>query len=617
MAKVVPSGVIQLPDFAQLEYNLNRQKRADELEAAKTLSQFKQREGIIAPGAMPVVQEKFDMWQEAAKNYAREQSASNYTALSNAYDDYARAHGAGKYVFDEGKRIRSEYYANPTKYAITSSELEEQIEDLVDRRYNGFEDLYQSASSIVELPVGMRPNQGSPEATINQMIEDWDSVKDQYADRNGIISEASRDNWINSYIDSKLSDPSFSKYAAAIQGLDSRIIGVGGNLRSLEEIDNMPPEQQAEFLQQWKNRVANETANRLGLTAFGREARERLNIARGQLALSQRSAGAKDVPESVYGVRAPRWDAENKLAIIDIPGVKAVVGDQTVIRAGIDAQGNLKVQVQQKDPKDPEGPVQEKWIDSSDDLWQSIGQSIDTDVKRSGFFNSLTDAAQELVRKNVKAPEAGRYVPKEEAVVDIDVIKETFADDNNAVNRALGVAESNPSAAGDIIRGLVERRGEYGSMIVDATRAGINIASPTPKDVDWIRKNIKKYQDKYITSEEKKRASKKAQSDQSIKEEKSAKVYPSLSENALKVSDITGIEKEQGETIAQYVARITNSVDEARKNLSTVASQRTQEQKNRLAADQELIKSISGTAGLTYRRMVKDYVEYSKINKPR
>lgn len=55
MAKVVPSGVIQLPDFAQLEYNLNRQKRADELEAAKTLSQFKQREGIIAPGAMPVV----------------------------------------------------------------------------------------------------------------------------------------------------------------------------------------------------------------------------------------------------------------------------------------------------------------------------------------------------------------------------------------------------------------------------------------------------------------------------------------------------------------------------------------------------------------------------------
>lgn len=616
MAKVVPSGVIQLPDFAQLEYNLNRQKRADELEAAKTLSQFKQREGIIAPGAMPVVQEKFDMWQEAAKNYAREQSASNYTALSNAYDDYARAHGAGKYVFDEGKRIRSEYYANPTKYAITSSELEEQIEDLVDRRYNGFEDLYQSASSIVELPVGMRPNQGSPDATIAQMIEDWDSVKDQYADRNGIISEESRDNWINSYIDSKLSDPSFSKYAAAIQGLDSRIIGVGGNLRSLEEIDNMAPEQQAEFLQQWKNRVANETANRLGLTAFGREARERLSIARGQLAASQ-ARGKGDLPDSVYGVRAPRWDAENQLAIIDIPGVKAVVGDQTVIRAGIDAQGNLKVQVQQKDPKDPEGPVQEKWIDSSDDLWQSIGQSIDTDVKRSGFFNDLTDAAQELVRKNVKAPEAGQYVPKEEAVVSIGVIKERFADDNNAVSRALGVAESNPSAAGDILRGIFEVGGEYGSLVADALDAGVNIASPSQEDVDWIRKNIKKYQDQYLQEEQKKVTERKAQAEKSKKDQAAGEIYPSLSENALKVSDITGIEKEQGETIAQYVARITNSVDEARKNLSTVASQRTQEQKDRLASDQQLVKSISGTAGLTYRRMVKDYVEYSKINKPR
>jgi len=615
MAKVVPSGVIQLPDFAQLEYNLNRQKRADELEAAKTLSQFKQREGIIAPGAMPVVQEKFDMWQEAARSYAREQSAGNYTALSNAYDNYARAHGAGKYVFDEGKRIRSEYYANPTKYAITSSDLEEQIEDLVDRRYNGFEDLYQSASSIVELPVGMRPNQGSPDATIAQMIEDWDSVKDQYADRNGIISEASRDNWINSYIDSKLSDPSFSKYAAAIQGLDSRIIGVGGNLRSLEEIDNMAPEQQAEFLQQWKSRVANETANRLGLTAFGREARERLNIARGQLAASQ-ARGKGDLPDSVYGVRAPRWDAENQLAIIDIPGVKAVVGDQTVIRAGIDAQGNLKVQVQQKDPKDPEGPVQEKWIDSSDDLWQSIGQSIDTDVKRSGFFNSLTDAAQELVRKNVKAPEAGQYVPEEEAVVDIDVIRETFADDNNAVNRALGVAESNPSAAGDIIRGLVERRGEYGNMIVDAGKAGINIASPSQEDVDWIRKNIKKYQDQYLQKEQKKVAERKTQAEKSKKDQAAGEIYPKLSEDAIKVGDVTGIEKEQGESIAQYVARLQSDIEAARKNLSTPAARRTEEQKNRLAADKKIVDSVtSNRTGDVYRRMIRNYKDYSSISR--
>ena len=145
----------------------------------------------------------------------------------------------------------------------------------------------------------------------------------------------------------------------------------------------------------------------------------------------------------------------------------------------------------------------------------------------------MTDAAQELVRKNVKAPESQQYAPREEAVVDIDVIRETFADDNNAVSRALGVAESNPSAAGDIIRGLVERRGEYGNMIVDATKAGINIASPSQEDVDWIRNNIKKYQDQYLQKEQKKVAERKTQVEKSKKDQAAGEIYPKLSEDAI------------------------------------------------------------------------------------
>jgi hypothetical protein len=67
MAKLIPSGVVNLPNFAELQYNLNRQRQADELAVAKDVAQFKQREGIIAPGAMPLVQAEFDAWQEDSK----------------------------------------------------------------------------------------------------------------------------------------------------------------------------------------------------------------------------------------------------------------------------------------------------------------------------------------------------------------------------------------------------------------------------------------------------------------------------------------------------------------------------------------------------------------------
>jgi hypothetical protein len=47
MAKVVPSGVIQLPDFAQLDYNLKQQKRQEQLQFDDYLSRFGEIQGTI------------------------------------------------------------------------------------------------------------------------------------------------------------------------------------------------------------------------------------------------------------------------------------------------------------------------------------------------------------------------------------------------------------------------------------------------------------------------------------------------------------------------------------------------------------------------------------------
>jgi hypothetical protein len=610
MAKVVPSGVIQLPDFAQLEYDLNRQKRADELETAKTLSQFRQREGVIAPGSMPFVQSKLDGWQDAMKNFAKEQTAENYTALSNAYDQYAQAHGAGKYLLDEGRRLRSEYYSNPTKYAITSSDLESQISNLIQTRYQGPEDLYAATSSIIELPVGVRPTKGDPESFSQRMIDDWDVAKDQYADRNGRISEDKAIEWANSYIQSNLQDPAFSKYAAAVQGLDSRLIGVAGQLRDLEEIDRMSPEQMGEYLNSWSERVKTLSIPAMSLNAFGTLEREKLGIQRAQLSISRDGAG-RATPDSLYASRAPRWDDEKQIAVIDIPGIKAVVGDQTVIKAGIDSQKNLKVLIQQKDPKDPEGPVQERWIDASDDLWQSIGQSIDSDVKISGFWNELVDGADELASKYGKKPEAAG-LPVENAPVSIGFVEEQFKKDREILNRARGIAESNPKEAGRLLRQVAEspEGGDtYANIIKELINSKGGSTSYAQEDVDFVLTRVKEAQNKKL--QELRATEKQQESEKSQKEKSESKTSAAgeLSVYAGDVGEIIGSDFKQGESIAEYVSRLKSEVEAARKNVSSIS--RTPEQKARLDEDKRIVKAIGSNINSTkYRKMLRLLQDY-------
>jgi hypothetical protein len=60
MAKVVPSGVIQLPDFAQLDYNLKQQKRQEQLQFDDYLSRFGEIQGNYLAGDLEAVQGAYD-----------------------------------------------------------------------------------------------------------------------------------------------------------------------------------------------------------------------------------------------------------------------------------------------------------------------------------------------------------------------------------------------------------------------------------------------------------------------------------------------------------------------------------------------------------------------------
>ena len=187
MAKLIPSGVVNLPNFAELQYNLNRQRQADELAIAKDVAQFKQRDGIIAPGAMPFVQAEFDAWQESAKKYAADPSASNYANLSGTYDRYSKAHGAGKFLFEAVKERDAKFYNEPTKWGISVDQYSQDSDNLIKTRYNSFDELLTAASGISDLRPATQLKPESPEAFAKEAVAAVDPM--DFLDTRGVFNE--------------------------------------------------------------------------------------------------------------------------------------------------------------------------------------------------------------------------------------------------------------------------------------------------------------------------------------------------------------------------------------------------------------------------------------------
>jgi hypothetical protein len=239
MAKLIPSGVVNLPNFAELQYNLNRQRQADELAIAKDVAQFKQRDGIIAPGAMPLVQAEFDAWQEDAKRYAADPSAANYAALSGAYDRYSKAHGAGKFLFEAVKERDAKFYNEPTKWGISVDQYSQDSDNLIKTRYNSFDELLTAASGISDLRPATQLKPESPEAFAKEAVAAVDPM--DFLNSDGTFNEEkARERYKDIYsAKTAVEDRKRNNliYTAANKGLIGTKTADGFKLDNLGEVD--------------------------------------------------------------------------------------------------------------------------------------------------------------------------------------------------------------------------------------------------------------------------------------------------------------------------------------------------------------------------------------------
>jgi hypothetical protein len=239
MAKLIPSGVIQLPNFAELQYKLDRQKQSDEMAVARDLAQYKRQTGIIAPGAMPLVQQKFDDWQEGAKKYAADPSASNFANLNSAYESYSQAHGYGKFLFDAVKERDAKFYNEPTKWGISVDEYSQDSDNLIKTSYKSFDELVSAASNVSSLRPATQLKPESPEAFAKEAVAAVDPM--DFLNSDGTFNEEKASNRYREIYDAKTAVEDRMRnnviYMAGNKGLIGTRTADGFKLDNLGEVD--------------------------------------------------------------------------------------------------------------------------------------------------------------------------------------------------------------------------------------------------------------------------------------------------------------------------------------------------------------------------------------------
>jgi hypothetical protein len=549
MAKLIPSGVVNLPNFAELQYNLNRQRQADELAVAKDVAQFKQREGIIAPGAMPLVQSEFDNWQELAKKYAADPSAANYTALSGAYDKYSKAHGTAKFLFDTVKERDAKYYSDPTKWGISSDQYSADSDGLIRNRYNSFEELMTAASNVSELSPRKDVNFSTAEQWVSSRLSpSWDKV---YAsldtEGTGRVSEQQKDDWFEqAWIGQVESNEDSRKEAILGEVQRQAKFGLnrdGSPINLTQEQINFvlsDPEQSAKYLSDYRRRskaLFDQGAALEYVTTYTsrKDARDyNLQIAK------------------LYGDRDKEFTGSPRIYVTGSnQGMVALpapikIGGKQIYQYGIDLAGNKYLFTSQKNELGQEVP---SIVKATDEEFKSAEALIDKEFKDSGFFaRNLLEASQSIPKVEGEISDMAKETPmassrelevqfKEDKVLIGEMTGGIRRGRTQALNQTLRLANKYPDAF---------------------KRSGMDLKNLTVEDVDRFAEEIAADQSGSVT---KAKGAEKAIT-VSKKSAQETKEYDKLSALTFEVGSELGVRQLPEETSDKYFERIKSKASE-------------------------------------------------------
>jgi len=550
MAKLIPSGVVNLPNFAELQYNLNRQRQADELAVAKDVAQFKQREGIIAPGAMPLVQAEFDDWQNKAKKYAADPSAANYTALSGAYDKYSKAHGTAKFLFDTVKERDAKYYSDPTKWGISADQYASDSDGLIRNRYNSFEELMTAASNISELSPRKNINFSMAEQWVSSTLSPaWEKV---YASLDlkgtGRVTEAQRKEWFNQAYTGQVEANEDSKKEAILGevqrqgrfGLNRDGSPINLTQEQINEVLSSP-ELSAKYLLDHKNRAEalfNQGAALEYVTPYvsRRDARDyNLQVAK--------LYGDRDKDQFTGTPEIYLTSANQGMVALPAP-VK--IGDREIYQYGTDAAGNKYFFTSQKNEL---GQEVQKVVKATDEEFRTTEALLNKEFKDPNFFSrNLAMARLRIPKSEAEMSKMAKETP----MASSRALEVQYKTDKGLIGQMTGSIRRSPQQAASTTQQLANK---YPDAF---TRSGVDLNNLTVEDVDRFAEEIAADQSGSVT---KAKGAEKAVT-VSKKSAQETKEYDKLSALTFEVGSALGVRQRAEETSDKYFERIKNKASE-------------------------------------------------------
>jgi len=239
MAKVVPSGVIQLPDFAQLDYNVKQQKRQEQLQFDEYLSQFGEMQGNYLAADLEAVQGAYDNVENIMdKLAANPDDISLRRDLRNAFGQYSQVAGTAQFLANNNREQRALYATNPDNFSLTSDEAMGLI-DSDARVKRNTEQIMSLASNPLALPMAYRYQLGSPTEVADEMRNDFERIKTDFLLNDGTYNQDDINKWANEWLGARYLDPPQLRNAIAYSALRQGKIGRNGKLTGRQDLDRL------------------------------------------------------------------------------------------------------------------------------------------------------------------------------------------------------------------------------------------------------------------------------------------------------------------------------------------------------------------------------------------
>jgi len=232
MAKVIPSGVLKLPNFAELDYNLRRQREQDELKGQEFLSKFEDIQGSYLPGDIGVVQGAADFFADTIEAAAVDPNDPKLRLkVDRAYKDWVKKAGLAQANFNNHQELRKDFYLNPSNYAMSSAEGVDILNSDAnnERTFEQMSVMAQSTES--RIPLAVKQEVKTADLYVDKILKAFDSRKNDFYDQNGILKEKEFNEWLSGAIKNNFLDEPSKLNALLAESISKGDIGVDGKLK--------------------------------------------------------------------------------------------------------------------------------------------------------------------------------------------------------------------------------------------------------------------------------------------------------------------------------------------------------------------------------------------------